>query len=108
MTDLWRTLWDTVRDPRLSAALVLGLMTVAGLVLVVVGYRGTSDLARVVYQLPYVISGGIGGIALVGISLALLSIHLDRVEGAEERYELAQVQREIMRLVSASASSRTR
>jgi len=43
-----------------------------GLLLILVGYLGISREALVAKQLPYLISGGIGGIALVGFGAMLV------------------------------------
>lgn len=42
-----------------------GLLIVAGLVAVLVGYLGIRDESEVVLQLPYAISGGVGGLAVI-------------------------------------------
>ena len=106
MNDLWATLWQVVRDPRIRTTLILGAWVALGLGIVVGAYWGTADLGLVVYQLPYVLSGAIGGLALVGIGLALLSVHFDRVESIEERRELAEVQRKTMRIARALSQRR--
>src|SRR5438270_10563605 len=43
-----------------------------GFLLVLIGYLGVSREALVAKQLPYLISGGIGGIALVGFGAMLV------------------------------------
>lgn len=43
-----------------------------GLILIIVGYLGISREALVAKQLPYLISGGIGGLALVGFGAMLV------------------------------------
>src|SRR5947207_11204462 len=43
-----------------------------GLLLVLIGYLGISREALVAKQLPYLISGGIGGLALVGFGAMLV------------------------------------
>ena len=61
-----------------------------GALAIVIGYFGLSDRVLVTEQLPYLLSGGIGGIALVivgGVLLATTDTHrdaerLDRVERA--------------------------
>ncbi|MCU1464015.1 MAG: hypothetical protein JWO37_4090 [Acidimicrobiales bacterium] len=68
------------------------IITGVGIVFIVVGYLGVSREALVAKQLPYLISGGIGGIALVGIGAVFLgtedirrdSGRLDRLEAMVE------------------------
>lgn len=94
MNELWRVL----RDPRVSTTGALATALIGGFVLVWLGYRSAAALAQVPFQLPYVVSGGVVGVAIVGSTLGLLSVHLDRVEAAEERRLLAELQREALRL----------
>lgn len=96
LVKLTRTQWD-------RAAAVL--FTVAGLIALLFGWIGVSGANAVVKQLPYIISGGIGGIALVGVGAALwvasdmrdewselrrLRLTVDRLES--DRVALAQVE----------------
>lgn len=72
-------------DRALGAALVL-----AGVVALVVGWLGISGTGLAAEQNPYLISGGLGGIALVGIGCTLwLSADLQdewrRLDALEER-----------------------
>lgn len=93
---LTRTQWD-------RAAAVL--LTIAGLLALLAGWIGVSGANAVVKQLPYIISGGIGGIALVAVGAALwvasdmrdewselrrLRLTVDRLES--DRVALAQVE----------------
>jgi hypothetical protein len=48
------------------------LFCVAGFVLIFVGWNGAAGVDRVPEQIPYVISGGVAGLALVVIGAALL------------------------------------
>jgi hypothetical protein len=56
-------------DPRLTLALVAGI---AGAVALLIGYFGVSDTLDPAKQLPYLISGGVGGLFLLGLAAALL------------------------------------
>lgn len=86
-----RSQWD-----RLTAAATL----LAGVVLLVRGWYGVSGTAYPAEQLPYIISGGIGGLLLLGISAALwlsADLHdewrkLDRIEQAIRDTEIDPVQ----------------
>jgi hypothetical protein len=57
--------------------LVAGALTVLGLVAVLVGYLGVRNESDTVLQLPYVVSGGLGGLALMGVgALALIQYQM--------------------------------
>jgi len=63
---------------------VLGIVyCVAGFVLVFLGWNGTASNDQESAQLPYLVSGGIAGLALVVLGSALIvahSLRADRVE----------------------------
>jgi hypothetical protein len=88
-----RLQWDRV----LAWALVA-----AGAVALIVGWVGVSGTAYSAGQLPYIISGGIGGIFLLGVGATLwLSADLrdewrklDRIEEALQQREALSVQSE--------------
>ena len=92
MTEIWKAL----RDPRVSTALVLAAVVVVGLALIGQGYRGAADTLVVPFQVPFLVSGAMAGIAVLGGGLALLSAHLERTEAAEERRAVADLQRDVL------------
>jgi len=67
-------------DNRLSdfaLRLGAGVLTALGVVVVLVGYLGVRNEADVALQIPYLLSGGLGGLALVGLgALGLLQYQL--------------------------------
>ena len=101
-------LWVLLKDPRVSTTAVLSAAVLAGLGLVVLGYRGAAATLLVPFQMPYLVSGALMGLATVGTAFVLLSVHLDRVEAAEERRQLAELQRDTLRLLAAAAGARRR
>ncbi len=101
-------IWQVLRDPRVSITLVLSGVVVAGLALVGIGYRGAAALLLVPLQMPYVVSGGVLGLAAVGAGLSLLVVHLDRAEAAQERREVAALQRDVLRLLAVAPTARER
>ena len=81
---LWRWVWGSVRP-------VLGYVFVAiGLVLLLAAYLGVSREVLVAKQLPYVVSGGLFGLAAVTLGSRLLLIEdLRRDAGRLDRLERA-------------------
>ena len=61
---------DRLTDYLLRAGAII--LTVAGLVVVLVGYLGVRDQADIVLQIPYLMSGGLGGLALIGLGALVL------------------------------------
>jgi hypothetical protein len=86
-----------LRDPFVASMAVLGAVGVAGLVAVAVAWEAIADSPVVATQLPYAVSGGLGGLALLGFALALMTIQSSRRSEAKERSELE-------RLAAASAA----
>jgi len=72
-----------------------------GVILIIVGYLGVSREALVAKQLPYLISGGILGVALVGFGAMLIGTEdlkraqerIDRLEGLVEDLHAALLTR---------------
>jgi len=74
---------------RLQPVLAWGLAA-AGVLLLVLGWYGVSGQALTAKQLPYLVSGGLGGVALVVLAAALLMTQdarrqLDRLDRVEQR-----------------------
>jgi hypothetical protein len=101
-------LWRILRDPRVTTTLVLGAVVLAGFGLIGAGYRGAAALLLVPFQVPYLVSGAVLGLASVGGGLALLIVHLDRTEAAEERRAVAALQRDVLRLLAVAPQARER
>ena len=72
-------------------ALALG---VAGLVALAVGWFGVSDKVEVWEQLPYLISGGLGGAVLIGLGITAYVAH----EHAEDRRVAGDLEARIERM----------
>jgi hypothetical protein len=60
-----------------------GALTGLGIIAVLVGYLGVRDEADVALQIPYLFSGGLGGLALVGLG-ALCLIQLQMRQQAQQ------------------------
>lgn len=76
---------ERFRDPRLVLA---GVAAVAGALAVFVGWLGVSDTLEPGRQIPYLVSGGVGGLFLLGLAASLLfssDLSAARRELREER-----------------------
>ena len=79
-----------------------GALVVAGVITVIVGYVGTSRTVLVSGQIPYLVSGGLLGLALVFVGgflyfghwMAML-VRESRERGAEDRNDMAQLRQSI-------------
>ena len=70
-------------DDRLADFLLRALavvLTVAGLVAVLIGYLGVRNHNDIVLQTPYFMSGGVGGLALIGLGALALVQYQMRVQ----------------------------
>lgn len=84
-----RSSW--VRNPFLSAALAMIALVVAGFASLWFGWRGAAATHVVPIQVAFVVSGGLGGLALITLGIVLLSIHVGRRDAAR-----AQAKREAL------------
>lgn len=75
-----RQQWD-----RVAAWVAIAL----GALLLLLGWLGVSDTAYPAEQLPYIISGGLGGVALVGIGV-MLWLSADLRDEWSELHEIAR------------------
>lgn len=72
-------------DPfRRSLALAV-LMIAGGFVAIFIAYRGVARSVIVAVQLPYLISGGVGGVALILTGAGIIGIQTSRYWNARER-----------------------
>ena len=87
---------DALPDPALfwrwvggsTRPLIGWALAALGVIVIIVGWFGVSGQALVAKQLPYLISGGLGGVALVGIGAALIGTErLRRDAGRMARLE---------------------
>jgi hypothetical protein len=78
-------------DPAIQAIAVLSLLVAAGFVVIALAWRGAARTPYVPIEVPWLISGGVAGLAMIGMGLGALSIHLSRRQAAEQRAALDEL-----------------
>jgi hypothetical protein len=90
--------WD-----RLGGQLGVGL-AVVGFLLIFMGWNGAASYDRVPAQFPYLISGGIAGLALVLFGSALLIVQNARQDRAELQQTLSDINDGLERLAATNSA----
>jgi hypothetical protein len=86
-----------IRWSKLGGQLGIGYC-LAGVALIFLGWNGAASYDRVESQMPYLISGGLAGVALVIVGAGLLIVQAQRVNRAETAAEIAELREVIERL----------
>ena len=86
-----RGLRAAAADPWVVSVTILVAIAGAGFLGIGLGWRGAAAQVDMADQLTYVVSGGAGGIAVLGFALAVLGIQGRRRTEARRRAELDRV-----------------
>ena len=74
-----------MRDPALPGMILMVVLILAGLAAMGSAWFVSARTVFVPLQLPAFVSGGLGGIALIGMGAALLNLQIARRDEARER-----------------------
>jgi hypothetical protein len=77
------------------------ILALAGFYAIVLGWQGAAAKSSAALQLPYVVSGGFGGLALIVFAAALLHLDVSRRLAAEEDAAMREVVDAVGRTVLA-------
>lgn len=88
------------------ALLTLAAIGVAGFVMLGWAWHGTKHARYVPLQAPWVISGGLGGLALIGLAAASWYIYLNREDSESHRQQWAAITRDLVGAVSLGEAGR--
>ena len=91
-------------DPGVRAFVVLAGFVVAGFVMLALAWRGAAATVYVPLQLPWVVSGSLAGLAVVGMGLGGWSIHVARRQDAEHRDAVEALVRDAVELTESVRS----
>lgn len=98
-----RTLRELLHDPLVVSVATAVAMVIAGFAAIAVGWRGAAAEVGVWRQVPYAVSGAIGGLGLVGLGLAVVDLQFDRRAAAREQDDLDALIRRASALRDARA-----
>jgi len=89
-----------LRDPATRAILILVALAAIGYAMLWLGWRGAARTVLVPLQSPWLMSGGLGGLAVLGMALGAWSIHLGRRQDAEHRAAVERLVRDAVMLAA--------
>lgn len=91
------------RDPAMPALVFLPLLAVAGCGVLVVAVVGMASMPpHVALQVPYLVSGGFGGVALVMCGVLLAAVQAERRDRVAATAETQEVADEVCALTTAA------
>ncbi|MHB8671388.1 MAG: hypothetical protein ACYDAD_12695 [Acidimicrobiales bacterium] len=96
-----------VADPMAPSVIALAAIGVAGVIAIVLGWRSAAATLNVAFQMPGLVSGGLGGLALVLVASSLISVQADRRWRAEERAETDALLDDLAELVEVALRARS-
>ena len=89
-----------LRDPALPGLLVMAGLVIAGFGAIAYAWFGTARIIYVPLQVPRAVSGGLGGLALIAVGMALFDLQVARRDAARERRAQDDLIDEVAELVS--------
>ena len=93
-------------DPAASSLLLFAGLVVIGFVAIGIGDRSIARTLFVDVQVPALVSGGMGGLALILLGCGLVNVQTGRRLAAAERAETELLLDEVSQLVEAFKRSR--
>ncbi|GAA5120255.1 hypothetical protein [Haloechinothrix salitolerans] len=90
------------RDPAMPGLVFLPLLALAGCVSLVIAVVSMAGTPYVPLQLPFFVSGGLGGVALFAIGALLAAVQAERRDRAVATAETQEIASEVCALVSAA------
>ena len=92
-----------IRWEKLGGQLGIGYI-VAGLALIFLGWNGAASYDRAEAQIPYLISGGLAGVALVIVGAGLLIVQAQRANRNATAADIAELRDAVERLAGGTGA----
>lgn len=96
-----------IRDPALPGLVFLFALVVAGAAVVAGTVLSAASIGFVPLQMPYVVSGGFAGVALIAVGALLAAVQAERRDRVVACHEMQQLVDQLSALVRSAAPSRT-
>ena len=78
---------EWTRDPLAPSLTLFGGIVLAGFIAIAIGWKVAARTLVVPFQVPAMVSGGLGGLALIILGAGLAQIQVGRRLAAQERAE---------------------
>jgi hypothetical protein len=98
---------EWTRDPLAPSMTLFGGLIVAGFVGIALGWKVAARTLVVPFQVPALVSGAMGGFALIALGAGLANIQVGRRLAAQERAETEDLLDEAAALMDAMKGRRT-
>lgn len=95
-----------LRHPAAPSMVLFAAITLAGFAAMALGWRVAARTLFVPFQVPALVSGGMGGLALVVLGIGFAAIQAERRAAAVERAETDALLDELAALVAAARHRR--
>jgi hypothetical protein len=95
-----------LRDPFVASMAVLVALVLTALVGLGVAWKGAAATLVVALQLPNIVAGAVGGLALLGFALGLVLVQARRRDEAVRRAEFDRVVRAAADVLAAARDAR--
>ena len=95
-----------LRDPLASSVVLFAALTVAGFLAILLGWRIAARTLVVAEQVPALVSGGLGGLAMIILGSGWLDLQLRRQQDIDEEAELDRVVEAAQSLAQALEAGR--
>lgn len=91
MNALRRLFARATTDPTVSSSLAAGLLVLGAFLGFVLSWRGVAQTLLIPKQLPFLVSGGVGGLGLLVAGITILLVQGERRRAAREFQKLGDV-----------------
>lgn len=100
MSSVQRISISVTWQPAYWASVIGVVMMLMGFGVLMLGWRGAAALLDVAFQVPYGVSGGVSGLALIGFGAALVNLQTTRRLAARDRARTTQAVQQASHLLA--------